>query len=101
MIDGPRKVALTVSRTKRFDGLDEDEFVHFAGRIKVAKAPVLDATRETVELFHQHWNEEKNYLPLYPEVVSAIERHLGMVPIYWELSINLFSKDKWYMVPQI
>ncbi|MYF01088.1 MAG: type II toxin-antitoxin system HipA family toxin [Gammaproteobacteria bacterium] len=78
------KSALTVSRTKRFDGFDEDELVHFAGRVKVAKAPVLDTAKETVELFHQHWNEEKNNLPLYPEVISTIERHLEAVPIYRE-----------------
>ncbi|MYI02606.1 MAG: HipA domain-containing protein, partial [Gammaproteobacteria bacterium] len=78
------KSALTVSRTKRFDGFDEDELVHFAGRVKVAKAPVLDTAKETVELFHQHWNEEKNNLPLYPEVISTIERHLETVPIYRE-----------------
>ncbi len=76
------KAALTVSRSKRFDEFDEfdeDELVHFAGRVKLAKALVLDTARETVELFHQHWNEEKNNLPLYPDVVSTIERHLGAV----------------------
>lgn len=75
------KAALTVSRSKRFDGFDEDELVHLTGRVKLAKTLVLDTARETVELFHQHWNEEKNNLPLYPEVVSAIDRHLGTVPI--------------------
>lgn len=75
------KAALTVSRTKRFDGFDEDELVHFAGRVQLAKALVLDTARETVELFHQHWNEEKNNLPFYPEVVSTIEQHLETVPI--------------------
>ena len=76
--------ALTVSRTKRFDGFDEDELAHFANRAKLAKAIVLDTARETVELFHQHWNEEKNNLPLYPEVVSTIEQHLEKLPIYQE-----------------
>lgn len=78
------KAALTVSRTKRFDGFDEDELVHFAGRVKLAKALVLDTAKETVELFHQHWNEEKNNLPLYPDVVSTIEQHLETAPIYQE-----------------
>lgn len=73
--------ALTVSRTKRFDGLDEDELAHFANRARLAKAIVLDTARETVELFHQHWNEEKKNLPLYPDVVSKIEQHLRIVPI--------------------
>ena len=36
---------------------------------------------ETVELFHQHWNEDKNNLPLYPDVVSKIENHLATVTL--------------------
>ena len=75
------KAALTVSRSKRFDGFDEDELAHFADRAKLAEAIVLDTARETVELFHQHWNEEKNNLPLYPDVVSKIDQHLASVPI--------------------
>jgi serine/threonine-protein kinase HipA len=73
--------ALTVSRTRRFDGFDEAELIHFAGRVGLAKAMVLDTARETVALFHQRWNEEKNNLPLYPGVVSTIEKHLETVPL--------------------
>lgn len=73
--------ALSVSRTKRFDDFDEEELVHLAGRVGLAKALVLDTARETVELFHQHWAEEKNNLPLYPDVVSTIDQHLGTVPL--------------------
>jgi len=78
------KAALAVSRSKRFDEFDADELVHFADRVKLAKALVLDTARETAELFRQHWSEEKNNLPLHPEVVAAIEKHLGAVPIYRE-----------------
>lgn len=73
--------ALTVSRTKRFDSFDEDEIVHLAGRVGLAKALVLDTARETVELFHQHWTAEKNNLPLYPDVVTTIDKHLATVPL--------------------
>jgi serine/threonine-protein kinase HipA len=73
--------ALTVSRTKRFDGFDEAELVHFAGRVGLAKALVLDTARETVGLFHQHWIVEKNNLPLSADVASAIDKHLRTVPL--------------------
>ncbi|RLQ22613.1 type II toxin-antitoxin system HipA family toxin [Seongchinamella sediminis] len=73
--------ALSVSRTKRFDSFDEEELVHLAGRVELAKALVLDTARETVELFHRYWAEEKNNLPLYPDVVSTIDKHLGTVPL--------------------
>lgn len=73
--------ALTVSRTKRFDRFDEDELVHLAGRAGLPKALMLDAARETVALFHQHWNAEKNNLPLSADVVSTIEDHLKIIPL--------------------
>lgn len=50
-------------------------------RVWLAKALVLDTAMETVELFHQHWNEDKNNLPLYPDVVSKIENHLATVTL--------------------
>ncbi len=75
------EAALTAGRTRRFDQFDEDELVYLAGRAGLAKALVLDTARETVELFHQHWTEEKNNLPLYPDVASTIDRHLKAVPL--------------------
>ena len=50
-------------------------------RVGLAKALVLDTDMETVEPFHLHWNEDKNYLPLYPDVVSKIENHLATAPL--------------------
>jgi len=73
--------ALTVSRTKRFDRFNEEELAHLAGKVGLPEALMLDTAKETVELFHQHWNTEKNNLPLYPDVVSAIDTHLKTVPI--------------------
>ncbi len=73
--------ALAVSRTRRFEEFDEAELVHFAGRVGLAKALVLDTARETVELFHQHWKKEKDNLPLYPDVIATIDKHLAVVPL--------------------
>ena len=73
--------ALTVSRTKRFDRFDEYELTHLAGKVGLPEALVLDTARETVALFHQYWNAEKNNLPLYSDVVSTIDKHLATVPI--------------------
>ena len=75
------EAALTAGRSKRFDRFDEDELVYLADRVGLAKALVLDTARETVELFHQHWAAEKNYLPLCPDVVSTIDKHLQTVPL--------------------
>ena len=51
--------ALNVSRTKRFDALTSDELIHLAAKAALPEKVVLDAARETVALFHQHWAAEK------------------------------------------
>ena len=76
-----RGAALNVSRTRRFDEFSEDELAHLAARARLSARLVLDTARETVELFHQHWNAEKAHLPLADSVVHAIEKHLGTVPV--------------------
>lgn len=75
------KAALKFSRTKSFDGFTEEELEHLADRAALPKALVLEAARETVELFHQYWRAEKNNLPMYPEVASRIDQHLRTIPI--------------------
>lgn len=73
--------ALIVSRTKRFDELTEDELSHMAAKAMLPGKLVLDTARETVALFHQHWNKEKGNLPLTRAIIAAIEAHLKTVPI--------------------
>ncbi|HYP66830.1 MAG TPA: HipA domain-containing protein [Thiobacillaceae bacterium] len=75
------KAALTVSRSKRFDEFSEDELSHLAAKAMLPEKLVLDTARETVALFHQHWQAEKAHLPLSPTVIEVIERHLERVPI--------------------
>ena len=73
--------ALTVSRTKRFDGFSEDELSHLSARARLPERMVIESARETVELFRQHWNSEKHNLPLTQEVVTAVEHQLQIVPL--------------------
>ena len=73
--------ALTVSRTKRFDGFSEDELSHLSARARLPEQMVIESARETVELFRQHWNSEKHNLPLTQEVVTAVEYQLQIVPL--------------------
>ncbi len=73
--------ALKFSRTNRFDGFDEDELSHLAAKALIPEKLVLDTAKETVQLFHQHWEEEKSNLPMFDNVVKAIEAHLKKVPI--------------------
>ena len=75
------KAALNVSRTKRFDAFTEDELSHLAAGARLPRRLVLNAARETVELFHQRWQAEKANLPLSAEVVSAVDAHVARVPI--------------------
>lgn len=73
--------ALKFSRTKRFSEFSEDELSHLAARARLPERLVLDTARETVELFHQNWAEQKAHLPLSSKVAEAIERHLAKLPI--------------------
>ena len=50
--------ALRVSRSKRFDDFSEDELSHLAAKAMLPEKLVLDTARETVALFHQHWQAE-------------------------------------------
>ena len=75
------RAALNVSRTKRFDEFTEDELSHLAAGAMLPEKLVLDTARETVALFHQHWQAEKANLPLSADAVKAIDAHLAKVPV--------------------
>lgn len=73
--------ALNFSRTKRFAEFSEDELSHLAAKALLPEKLVLDTARETVALFHEHWQAEKENLPLSTDVIKAIENHLKAIPI--------------------
>lgn len=73
--------ALNFSRTKRFDEFSLDELSHLAAKAILPEKLVLDTARETVSLFHKHWQAEKTNLPLSADVIHAIENHLKIVPV--------------------
>ncbi len=73
--------ALNVSRKKRFDEFTIEELAHMAAKASLPEKLVLDTARETVALFHKHWNAEKGNLPLTAKLIKAIERHVRTVPI--------------------
>lgn len=76
-----QKAALNVSRTKRFDEFTFDELKHLAAKALLPEKVVLDTATETVALFHEHWQKEKTNLPLYSNVIEAIDKHMGKAPI--------------------
>ena len=73
--------ALKVSRTKRFDGFGKGELSHLAARAHLPAKLVLDTARETVAVFHEQWQAERNNLPLATDVVTAIDAHLRTIPL--------------------
>jgi serine/threonine-protein kinase HipA len=75
------KAALTVSRSKRFDEYSADELSHLAARARLPEALVLNAARETVTLFHEHWRKEKKNLPMHKDVIAAIEAQIKKIPL--------------------
>lgn len=75
------KAALNFSRTKRFDEFTFDELKHLAARALLPEKVVLDTAIETIALFHEHWQKEKSNLPLYSNVIKAIDKHVDKAPI--------------------
>lgn len=73
--------ALTISRSKAFADFGEDELAHLSAKAALPEKLVLNTVRETVALFHQHWDAEKTNLPLSEDVRAAIDAHLKTVPI--------------------
>lgn len=76
--------ALNFSRTRRFDEFSEEELLHLAGKAALPRKLVVDAARETVELFMQRWASEKIHLPMGGDVINAIDKHLAKLPIVGE-----------------
>lgn len=75
------KAALNYSKTKRFDEFSFDELKHLSAKALLPEKIVLDTARETVELFHEHWQKEKTNLSLYVDIITAIDKHFRNVPI--------------------
>ena len=73
--------ALRYSKTRRFDEFSLDELKHLAAKALLPEKIVLDVAKETVALFQEYWQKEKSNLPLYPNVMEAIDKHIGNVPI--------------------
>ena len=76
-----KKAALKFSRTKHFDEFTFDELKHLAAKALLPEKVVLDTATETIALFHESWQKEKTNLPLYSNVIKAIDKHLNKVPI--------------------
>lgn len=75
------KSALTFSRTKEFTGFTTDELAHLSAKANLPKKLVLDTAKETVVLFMERWETEKANLPMHPDVVETIDKHLATLPI--------------------
>lgn len=71
--------ALKVSRSKRFTDFTMDELSHLAAKARLPEKLVLDTASETVALFHEKWQSEKNNLALNSGVIKAIDKHLKAV----------------------
>ena len=76
-----KNAALKVSRSKNFADFTMDELSHLAAKARLPEKLVLDTAEETVSLFHEIWQKEKNNLALSRGVIEAIEQHLETLPI--------------------
>lgn len=75
------KSALKFSRGKAFADYTIEELEHLAAKAALPRQLVLDSARETVALFMERWAREKHHLPMDEDVMLAIDKHLGTLPI--------------------
>ena len=76
-----KEAALKVSRSKKFTDFTMDELSHLAAQARLPEKLVLDTAEETVSLFYEIWQKEKNNLALSRDAIEAIEQHLETLPI--------------------
>lgn len=77
---------MKISRAKVFSAFSVDELEHLAVKAAIPKKMAIDAAKETIQLFREHWEAEAANLPMSNEVRSAVEAHMKTVPILAELS---------------
>ncbi|WP_026759119.1 hypothetical protein [Sediminimonas qiaohouensis] len=77
---------MKISRAKVFSAFSVDELEHLAVKAAIPKKMAINAAKETVQLFREHWEAEATNLPMSDEVRSAVEAHMKTVPILEELS---------------
>ncbi len=74
-------MALNFGRSKRWADLSMDELRYFAGKAKLPETIILNTAIETVTLFFEKWNDEKNHLPLPTVTIDIIEKHANAIPL--------------------
>lgn len=77
---------MKISRAKVFSAFSVDELTHLAVKASIPKKMVIDAAKETVQLFRGHWEAEAANLPMTDDVRLAVKTHMKTVPILEELS---------------
>lgn len=76
-----QKAALKYSKTKKFDEFTLDELKRLCAIALIPEKVAVDTAKETVALFHEHWQKEKSNFPLYNPALSRIDNHLKKLPI--------------------
>lgn len=77
---------MKISRATVFSAFSVDELTHLAVNAAIPKKMAIDASKETVQAFREHWETEAANLPMSDEVRSAVAAHMKTVPILEELS---------------
>jgi serine/threonine-protein kinase HipA len=78
------KMALNYIRSKKMSGLTLDELAYFAAKARLPENLVIDTALETVDRFHEVWDQEKLNLPITKAIIEKIENNVKTVPLYTE-----------------
>jgi len=78
------KMALNYIRSKKMSDLTLDELAYFAAKARLPENLVIDTALETVDRFHEVWDQEKLNLPITKAIIEKIENNVKTVPLYTE-----------------
>lgn len=73
--------ALKYSRTRDFTAFDEDEISHMSAKAALPEKMVLNVVREVASDFSALWKQEKDALPMFDNVRTAIDKLLPTLPV--------------------
>ncbi len=59
-----------------------DELAYFAAKARLPETLVIGTALETVDRFHEVWNQEKLNLPISEKIIEKIESNVKTVPLY-------------------
>lgn len=75
-----QNLALKLGRSKRMQDVSIPALIELAAKAQLPQALVVDAAREMVQRFLEHWPRERSHLPIDGTFIKTMDAHLRRLP---------------------